>query len=218
MFWVERDRPEGQPVRMIADGIIIKKEYTAATLLCCADARAIVCVYEEDAEKKPATRATFKTFDASIQVGDLVIVPTGTRHGMTVVRVVEVDYKVDYENLSERIRWIVQKVDAWDYHNLLRADIVAQTEIAKLEEPDSTWKILALGIYGATFLKAYESVTVPFTKLQRSGHVRRHAAQSRVTAPCGAITHDNSDAGEPEGRETEVSGEGNPGKEISSCG
>lgn len=65
--------------------------YTTAVFLINKNVRAVMCNYEPDAEHKTTM---FKTLDTAIRVGDFVIVPTKTRHGMTVSKIVEVDVDV----------------------------------------------------------------------------------------------------------------------------
>jgi hypothetical protein len=67
--------------------------------------RAIKGRYEDG-----GAETTFKTFDQTIQVDDFVVVQSGTRHGLTVVKVSAVDVDVDLEG-SPEIVWAVQKVD-----------------------------------------------------------------------------------------------------------
>lgn len=85
-----------------------------AIFLVNESVRAIYAIYEADTEKTKAARTMFKTFDDTIKANDLVIVPTETRHGMTVCKVVEVDAKVDYDS-HEPVKWIVGKVDRHSY-------------------------------------------------------------------------------------------------------
>ena len=54
----------------------------------------------------------YKTFDTTISVDDLVVVPTKSRVGMTVAKVIEVDVNVDLDNHGAEMKWIIQKVDA----------------------------------------------------------------------------------------------------------
>jgi len=85
--------------------------YSTAIFLINNDVRAVTVSYEQDAEGKgvkPFT--TFKTFDPAVTVGDYVAVPTGTRHGMTVVRVDQTDVEVDVD-YSGQMNWLVDRVD-----------------------------------------------------------------------------------------------------------
>lgn len=67
--------------------------------------RAIKAKYEDNG---PAEM--FKTFDATLAVGDLAVVQSGTRHMMTVVKVTEVDVDVNFDGATA-IQWVVQKID-----------------------------------------------------------------------------------------------------------
>lgn len=52
----------------------------------------------------------YKTLDQSIQVGDFVVVETGTRHGLTVCKVEEVDLDVDFDD-GISLKWAYHRVD-----------------------------------------------------------------------------------------------------------
>ena len=67
--------------------------------------RAIKGRYEDG-----GSETTFKTLDQDINVDDFVIVQTGTRYGMTVVKVTAVDIDVDLESNTDML-WAIQKVD-----------------------------------------------------------------------------------------------------------
>lgn len=85
--------------------------YSTAIFLINSDVRAVAVSYEVDHEgkgKRPFT--IFKTFEDDIVEGDYVVIPTGTRHDMTVARVEEVDVEIDLES-SAQIQWIVDRVD-----------------------------------------------------------------------------------------------------------
>lgn len=69
------------------------------------DVRAIAATYEEN--QKPTI---FKTLDPDIEVDDLVVVETNTRHQMTVVKVTEIDVDVDIDS-GQEINWVVHRVD-----------------------------------------------------------------------------------------------------------
>lgn len=90
--------------------------YTTAVMLINPNIRAIKTIYEPDVTDssgrvtKAGQRYTFKTLDTSIKAGDLVVVPTNTRHNFTVVKVEECDVEVDFES-EIQLKWIVDKVD-----------------------------------------------------------------------------------------------------------
>lgn len=69
------------------------------------DIRAIRGQYDQG--EKPSL---FKTLDQTIAVGDMVVVQSGTRFNMTVVKVTEVDVDLDYDANAE-VKWVVQKID-----------------------------------------------------------------------------------------------------------
>lgn len=81
--------------------------YTTAVFLINKNVRAVLCNYEPDL---PDKKCMFKTLDPTVKVGDLVIVPTKTRHGMTVSKVIEADVDVDFDSATP-VAWIVCKVD-----------------------------------------------------------------------------------------------------------
>jgi hypothetical protein len=90
---------------------------TAIFLINPDNVRAISTTYDVDSDSpgaKKAPRVVFKTFDQSIKVGDLVVVPSSTRHKMTVVKVAEVDVDPDLESTIE-MSWIVARVDRHEY-------------------------------------------------------------------------------------------------------
>ncbi len=82
-------------------------------------ARAIMGTYEDGQAPE-----MFKTLDPSIAVNDLVVVQSGTRHKMTVVKVTAVDVDVNFDNPAA-LKWIVQRINAPAF-----ADILAQEEQA----------------------------------------------------------------------------------------
>ena len=91
--------------------------YTTAVFLINKDVRAIVCTYEVDSERQLAPRTTFKSLDKTLKVDDYVLVPTDTRHKMTVCKVVEVDVDVDFDS-STQMAWIIGKVDRVDFEKI----------------------------------------------------------------------------------------------------
>lgn len=103
--------------------------YATAVFLINDKARALRGTYEAG---ENAPRALFKTFDATIKKDDLVIVPTNTRHNMTVVKIVEVDVEIEIETDSPV--WIVGKVDPSPYNALLGAEQEAISAIRSAEK------------------------------------------------------------------------------------
>jgi hypothetical protein len=95
--------------------------YSTAVMLINQNIRAITVTYEPDSTNHgaaPQKRTVFKTLDKSIAPGDLVIVPTDTRHLTTVVKVDEVDVDVNFES-DVQIGWIIDKVSVAGWHTIL---------------------------------------------------------------------------------------------------
>lgn len=88
----------------------------AVFLVPNSKARSMLVEYEEGTPKK-----VFKTFDQDIEEGDFVVVPTNTRCGMTVVKVVEADNDFDLSSPT-LMDWIVCKVDRDEYEQTLKEE------------------------------------------------------------------------------------------------
>lgn len=103
--------------------------YSMAIFLINKNARAVLATYESD---EAAKRTAFKTLDDTIAEGDYVIVPTETRHEMTVVKVVEVDVDLDFDS-NEYVEWVIGRVERADYEQLLKEEQVAIRAIKSAE-------------------------------------------------------------------------------------
>ena len=95
--------------------------YSTAVFLINPNARAILATYEAGDN---APRTMFKTFDPAIKVNDLVVVPTQTRHGFTVVKVVAVDVDVDFDS-PVKVDWVAARVDLASYADVLTQEAQA---------------------------------------------------------------------------------------------
>lgn len=90
--------------------------YSTAVMLINPNIRAIKTIYKPDAihtngkSQMNEPRVIYKTLDKDIKKGDLVVVETHTRHGMTAVLVEEVDVDVDFES-DIQVCWVVDKVN-----------------------------------------------------------------------------------------------------------
>lgn len=104
--------------------------YTTAVFLINDSARAIMVTYEAH---ENAPRTMFKTFDKSIKVDDYVVVPTDTRHNLTVCKVVAVDVD-DWMDTHAQIRWIVGRVDLVDATLIKEQEEIAITKIKEAEK------------------------------------------------------------------------------------
>jgi hypothetical protein len=90
--------------------------YSTAIFLINPKVRAIAATYEFD--DKTAPRTVFKTFDQTLTIGDYIVVPTNTRHNMTVCKVVETDLEADLES-SVQMQWIIGTIDKGAYDDVL---------------------------------------------------------------------------------------------------
>lgn len=96
--------------------------HSKAIFLFSDAARAIHVDYE-GSERNPQ-RILAKTMDPNVKAGDFVIVPTDTRHKMTVVKVIAVDVEYDIES-PEAVNWVIGVINPADYQ-----DIVAKEQQA----------------------------------------------------------------------------------------
>lgn len=76
----------------------------------------------------------FMTFDKALAAGDLVIVPTKTRHKFTVVKILEIDFAVDFHNSNIEWRWVAGSVDLAQYNSILETDKKVRDRVAKGQE------------------------------------------------------------------------------------
>lgn len=121
--------PEPTPIEETRHGM----NYSKAVFLINNNVRAIRGTYEDK-----GTTAVFKTFDQTLKVGELVVVPTTTRHGFTAFKISEVDVDIDMDS-SEKMDWVVQRVDLVGYEATLsqEADAVAKIKSAELRKKRS---------------------------------------------------------------------------------
>lgn len=92
--------------------------------------RAIKASYDDTDNGKVIK--TFKTLDTNIKVDDFVVVPTHTRHKMTVCKVVEVDVDVDFDS-NEEVKWVVASVDKTQHDQIVKQEEVAIKKIRSAE-------------------------------------------------------------------------------------
>ncbi|MGH6890952.1 MAG: hypothetical protein ACREEP_01720 [Dongiaceae bacterium] len=89
--------------------------------------RAVQATYEDG-----HAPGTFKTLDQTICIGDLVVVPTDTRHKMTVVKVTAADVDIDFDS-SAPVHWIIARVDLAAHKNTLEQEAAALAAIRSAE-------------------------------------------------------------------------------------
>lgn len=111
----------------LGDDSMNKMNYTLASFLLDDNVRAVLVNYDPaDVGKK---HRYCKTTDRSIKPDDLVIVPTTTRHGFTVCKVMEVDVEPPLDS-DDPISWIVGTVDLDAYERTKKQD---DADIAKVK-------------------------------------------------------------------------------------
>lgn len=89
--------------------------YSTAVFLVNDNIRAILGTYEAEENAK---RTMFKTLDPTIKVGDYIVVPTDTRHKMTVLKVTDVGVEVDFDS-NTQVPWVISTLDRASYENTL---------------------------------------------------------------------------------------------------
>lgn len=107
--------------------------YSTAIFLINSDVRAVAVSYEQDGEGKGVKPYySFKTFDPDAAPGDYVVVPTGTRHNMTVARIEDVDLDVEVDSAVD-MKWLVGRVDTAAYAAVVcqEADAIAKIKSAE---------------------------------------------------------------------------------------
>jgi len=109
------------------------KNFSTAVFLVNEAARCIMCSYTPDDNDKTCKPKMFKTVDQSIKVGEYVVVPTESRHKMTVVKVVETDvsFDIDWEGEMDAV---ICKVDRSAYEEFLAAEAEMIATLKKNKE------------------------------------------------------------------------------------
>jgi len=110
--------------------------YSTAVFLINKDVRAVACSYEIGADgkgKQPFYH--FKSLDSTLAVGDYVVIPTDTRHNLTVARVEQLNVDVDLD-APHQLKWIVGRVDRGAYENVLAQeqqaiDVIKSAELRR---------------------------------------------------------------------------------------
>jgi len=110
--------------------------YSTAILLINPACRAIKAIYEPDPQNDLSPRAKrqlFKTFDPSIKVGDIAMVPSTTRHMVTTVKVTDVDVEWDVHSCEE-VKWVIGVIDQAEYISLKSQEEAAINQIKESEK------------------------------------------------------------------------------------
>lgn len=106
---------------------------STAIFLVNDSVRAVRVEYDPENFKNNSPNKLFKTLDVDLQKDDLVIVPTSTRHGFTIAKVVEVGFRVDF-NSPDRFAWIGGKFDKPAYEHILKQEAIVIDRIGSAEE------------------------------------------------------------------------------------
>ncbi len=104
--------------------------YSRAIFLISDEVRAVDVTYKEH---DGAARTMFKTLDQDIKVDDFVVVPTETRHKMTVCKVAAVDVEPDLED-DKDIAWIIGIVSRSNFDDITRQENEAVAKIKSAEK------------------------------------------------------------------------------------
>lgn len=109
--------------------------YSRAIFLVNDAVRAIATSYELEPDGKTGKKpfVVYKSMDPVLAVGEFVVVPSGTRHGMTVVRVEELDVEVDQASGVE-LAWIIDTVSSADHDTVVSAEKAAIERIKSAEK------------------------------------------------------------------------------------
>lgn len=103
--------------------------YTTAVFLINKNVRCIAATYEAG---DTAPRCLFKTLRTDLAIGDLIMVPTNTRHNFTVCKVVEIDCDVDFDSTTPMF-WVAGKLDKQEHDKLVAQEQAAITAIKSAE-------------------------------------------------------------------------------------
>lgn len=110
--------------------------YSTAILLANPALGVITASYEQDENGKAmvGTVLPYKVPPGlTLNVGDYVVVPTNTRHKMTVCRVEEIDHELDVDYPKE-LAWVVDKVEQGRYLSIKAAEESAIQAVKSAEK------------------------------------------------------------------------------------
>lgn len=133
----------------------MKINYSTAICMVNKNVRGVRVNYDGSTAKE----YTFKTFDDTLKEDDLVLVPTDTRHGYTVCKVVEVNVDLDQES-DIKYKWVVGKVDLTAFNEIIKQEeqvIAAVKEAIIAKKRDDLAQ--AFGLVNSLKLQALPLVT-----------------------------------------------------------
>lgn len=103
---------------------------TTAVFLINDKVRAVYGTYEAGDN---AGKTLFKTFDQDLKVGNFAIVPTNTRHNMTVVKITDTDVEFDIDT-QVKMEWVIGRIDLTVYEQTLAQENTAIQMIQSAEK------------------------------------------------------------------------------------
>ena len=77
-----------------------------------------ICILATYEDHEDANKTALKTYDETLAVDDYIVVPSATRHEMTVMKIVEVGVEPNLDSNS-KIDWVIGKIDRTPYEKLL---------------------------------------------------------------------------------------------------
>lgn len=137
---------------------LLDREYdmnhSTTVFIANEDVRALRVSYEDNTYKEKEDKYIFKTFDKNIMVDDFVVIPTNTRHNMTVGKVIEVDVDVNFDSTHE-FKWIIDRVNRKPYEEVLEQEqkIIKEVRVIELAHKRTQLQS-ALGMNDPDKLKA----------------------------------------------------------------
>lgn len=134
--------------------------YSTAIFLVRKDIRAVGVSYDVDKDGKGIGPFTvYKTPDPLVAVGDFVVVPTDTRHRMTVARVETVDVEIDFDDATQ-IKWLIGRVDPEPHETLIAQEGAAIAAIRSAEKRRKQEELAAKLIADNPDLQAFGEIKV----------------------------------------------------------
>lgn len=106
---------------------------SVAIFLVNKSVRPVRVAYDPDIPKNNNPNTLFKTLDETLKVDDFVVVPTNTRHGMTVCKVTDIGFRVNFDS-HDNYGWIIGKVDTPAYEDILKQEATVVDRIGQAEE------------------------------------------------------------------------------------
>lgn len=101
--------------------------YSTAVMLINQSIRAVQGQYEQN-----GSYAVFKTIDQNLKVDDFAVVESGTRWGITTVKITAADVDVDFDS-STQIGWVLHKVDMAQHEEIKKMEADAIEMLRKGE-------------------------------------------------------------------------------------